>query len=291
MKGKRVRLVRMVGALLGSISSAFSPDGLGQDISTYSVGKRANYVQTSTTAPTAVQFYQFRAIVDDNAPTGSVASANITFAPGTGASSPQSLSPNSVNHTFAFTSANYGSDADLSADYPNSAYTMNIYHPAPTGTLSSVPLSLAGTSGSSYPSSIPALTNTNWSGGALVIDATQSFAFTWNNFADDGGLAARNIRLTIEPPSGTAVSDNKLSSSVASFVLGSNALTPGTTYTGHLVFNDFYSTDTGSIPGATGSTFYTNRTIFTIAAIPEPSTVPLALGLAVSALVFWRRRG
>ena len=273
--------------LLSSASGIFFSNGFAQEVVDYGVGERQNFSQTSISAP-APGNYQFKAILDS--PDGTVSAVNVTFSPGPSATSPVSLNPFSANHTYNITLGNYASAGALTTDYPNSNYTMNI-----TGPTNYAPV-LAMANAQAYPGTVPTLTNTNWSGSNLVIDATQSFNFTWNGFASDSyspTVVQQDIRLTIDPVSGSSVYDQTFASGAvdtSSILLTAGVLTPGATYTGHLIFSDYYTLNASLISGATGGVAYANRTNFTITAIPEPSTTALVLGFGMLAVALRKVR-
>ena len=162
------------------------PNSNAQDVQFYNVNKSEFLTQTSTAAPT-VDSFGFGTNVF-KASGGSLVSASITLPPGSTNPSPQVLASDG-NGNFTFASPDSPTQAGLDAQFNNGTYGFSI-----TGGSGSYSASLVLT-GNAYVGPLPTITNTNWSGGVLVVDPAQDFTLTWNPFsnfsADDVGGPVR----------------------------------------------------------------------------------------------------
>jgi hypothetical protein len=231
--------------------------GPAQDVQDYLVEKTETLVQTST-APPAVVSFGFSAAVHTGTG-GTLISASVTLPAGSTNPSPQALGPDG-NGGLDFNDGSV-TQAGLDAQFNNGTYGLNI-----TGGSGSYSANLTLT-GNAYPASTPTITNTNWSGGALVIDPTQNFTFTWNSFSD------------FSPGDAVALFDENgafnfyFDTNTTSQFIAAGTLAPNTTYTFRLTFNHLVDTNTSSIPGASGSAGYQHNTGFTIQTVSGPPTI------------------
>lgn len=181
---------------------------------------------------------------------------------------------------------NYAGTTALFAAYPEGDFSMAV--PNTNGanqTVSPFPLS-----GGAFPS-IPEIIGGTWSGGKLQIDPTQNYTLTFSGFSGFG--AGDSIRLGIDG-TGSNGHDDESSTAVTTFFIpaGSIVLSPGQTAGAELNFINGITSDSSTIPGATGFTGYVTILSFQIQAIPEPSTYAAVFGgfALAGALVYRRRR-
>ena len=190
-------------------------------------------------------------------------SASVTLPAGSTNQSPQALGPDGNGNLFFF-SAGSPTQGGLDAQFVNGSYGFNI-----TGGSGSYSASLALT-GNAYPAAAPTITNTNWSGGALVIDPAQNFTFTWNSFSN---FSPGDV-ITLSDESGAF--NFAFNSDTTSQLIPAGSFAPNTSYTFHLVFHDVAETDTSSIPGAIGFAMYQDRLrLFTVLTGPPLIISPL----------------
>lgn len=180
---------------------------------------------------------------------------------------------------------NYADTTALFTAYPEGNFSMAI--PNTNGANQSVsPFPL---SGGSFPV-LPMITGGTWSNGKLLIDPTQNYTLTFTGFT--GFAAGDQIRLGIDG-SGSDGHDAASTTAVTSFFIpaGSIVLAPGNTTGAELNFINGITTDTTTIPGATGMTGYVTILSFQIQAVPEPSTYAAIFGaLALVGVMIHRRR-
>ena len=145
------------------------------DVSVVSVTKAQLFQQNSPNPPVArTNPFTFKAFALASK-TNSITSARIQAPPG-GAF--QTMTGDGLGN-FAFDGGNFATLAALNAAFPNGLYNFQLQTiTVPTAFSPTVNLV-----GDAYPTTVPRITNTTWSSGALQVDATQNFAFTWNTFA------------------------------------------------------------------------------------------------------------
>jgi hypothetical protein len=231
-----------------------------QDVEFYNVNKSEFLTQTSTAAPTVDSFGFGTNVVRTSG--GSLISASITLPAGSMNPSPQALGSDG-NGSFAFASSNSPTQAGLDAQFNNGTYGFNI-----TGGSGSYSASLVLT-GNAYVTPPPTITNTNWSGGELVIDPAQDFTLTWSPFSN---FSADDL-LGLQDDSGTFNFSYITNTTSQFFATGSFA--PNTSYVFTLVFENAVDTNTFSIPGAPGKASYIANTSFTVRTGPPIITSPL----------------
>ena len=181
------------------------------------------------------------------------------------------------NGNLNFSSPNYSTQASLDAEFNNGTYTFNI-----NGGSGSYSTSYAVT-GNAYPASPPTITNTNWSGGALLINPAQDFTLTWNSF-------------NVPPGSGDVIqlSDNGgafnyfYTSNTTSQLFPAGSFTPNSSYAFTLGFANDTLNNTSSTAEAA---LYIDDTSFTVQTAPEPSTnAILLIGIGFLYFVICRRK-
>src|SRR5437764_4825936 len=145
------------------------------DVSVVSVTKAQLYLQNSTANPIArTNPFTFKALALASRP-NSITSARIQAPPGAAF---QTMTGDVLGN-FAFDGGNFSTLAALSAAFPNGLYNFQLQ----TVTVPSAFSPVVNLVGDAYPTTVPKITNTTWSSGALQVDVTQNFTFTWNNFA------------------------------------------------------------------------------------------------------------
>ena len=214
--------------------------------------------------------------------------ATVTLPAGSSASSPQGLS-NANDGTGIFTfQGKFADQATLDSNYADGTYHMQI-----TGASSTVyTANNLVLTGGVYPSTTPTITNTNWSGGNLVVNPSAAFTLNWGAFSGAG--ANDRIVLSLQnTTTGQSAFFAFLPSSATSQTFGANFFQPNQTYQGSIDFLKVASLDTTDIAGATGIAAYARETGFNIQTVPEPSTVAmmfLGVGCLGSLMAFRRRR-
>jgi hypothetical protein len=279
-----------------------------QTISSYSVEKRIDYNQLSSSTPVLGTeaddpggSYVFDVNVNGSN-LGSLSPVDVNL-PG---SAPFGVFPLTYSasdggwHLFggSVPSSNYifTSSAALDANAPNGAYSLLINS-------TSVPLTLSGAAGASvYPAAIPTVTNGTWVGGVLMVNAATGFNFDFNNFATYSNGGGVGFSLYATDGSGNATTqlvneftDSAQTAALTSYDLVGGTLQAGQSYYAQLDFAQITALDTSSIGGATGFADFENETSFSIttaAAIPEPAELGWMVGAvaAAAALVRQRRR-
>ena len=239
------------------LGATVPPSSKGQDVDNYQVVKTESLIQTSTAAPT-IESFGFTAIVHKTSG-GSLSSASVTLPAGSTNQSPQALGPDG-NGNLVFNDGSI-TQGGLDAKFSNGTYGLNI-----AGGSGSYSASLALT-GNTYPAPPPTITNTNWSGGALVIDPAQDFTFTWNSFSNFS--AGDNVGLFDD----SGAFNFYFNANTTSQFIAAGSLAPNTSYTFHLVFHHTVDTNTSSIPGATGVARYQDSTSFMVQTAPGPPVI------------------
>jgi hypothetical protein len=247
------------------------------DVGQYVAGKTANYTQTGTGTPTiaSINPYEFQTEID-NGSSGTIL-ASSTLTPPAGATGTVTYAINSdntrVKDTQYFTSANA-----LNSAFPDGNYTFTINTSTPNTYTSTLALS-----GITYPTDIPTISNTSWSGGNLVIDPTVNNTITWNASNDlhlNFGLDNTYVNLNTFN-SGSGLPD--------SYTITANTLSPGQSYTGYLDLA-IGTMDNSQISGVMGATYFQNSTYFTVITTPEPTAgFLLLMGVAAAGLMVRRR--
>ena len=269
--------VMIVSAVAGVLGIGVRSDAAVTDVSDYLVGKTVTYTQTGNTTPTisSTNPYQFATQIDNGSSGAVLATSTLTLP--AGATGSVTYAPNSDNTAMKYKQF-YASSSALNAAFPDGNYTFNINTSTPNTYSATLALS-----GMTYPTDIGTISNTNWSGGALVIDPTQSYTFTWNASTDlhlSFGLNNTNINDSVF---------NSGSGLPSSYTIAANTLSPGQTYVGQLDFANGVI-DTSQISGVTGAAYYQNNTQFTVVTTPEPAAgILLLAGVAAIGLLARRK--
>jgi uncharacterized delta-60 repeat protein len=230
------------------------------DIQLYQVGKEHKFAQTSA-APSneAVNPWQFTAQIFPTFGT-SAGTSSVQF--------PTLTLPNTTVTPFPYNTSNntwrirqsFPDKASFDAAFPNGSYTFSM--PTVTAPASTFNVSL-GVMPDSYPTTAPSLTNASWSAGALVVNSTQPFTFTWNSFS--GALPGAFITLSIN-----GIPDQQLAATATSFTLSPNSLPPNQLIgSAKLNFVNPTAIDTTSVPGVTGLGGYLSSDIFDIQTVSQ----------------------
>jgi hypothetical protein len=291
-------------ALLAGLTAATHAFAGGTSVSFYGIDKRVNYAQVtdSGTMPSLG--------IDPRDPLGSfVFDANVNgfglaSIPAPVLSGPAVASPISLildgsdggwhNYGSGAPAYNFASKSAMDAAYPNGTYSFNV-------NTTPVTLTLGGTlNADRYPAEIPTVTNGTWSGGALVLDAANSFTFNFNSFSDYSPNGAIQFSIYSTDISGNPTSQLINTMAIAAFAqpaltsydLVGGTLQAGQIYYGQLDFTRITAFDSTSIRGASGIASFERETHFyinTIAAVPEPAGLAGWLGAAALAVAIGRR--
>ncbi len=269
--------VMIVSAVAGVLGIGVRTDAAVTDVSDYLVGKTVTYTQTGNTTPTisSTNPYQFATQIDNGSSGAVLATSTLTLP--AGATGSVTYAPNSDNTAMKYKQF-YASSSALNAAFPDGNYTFNINTSTPNTYSATLALS-----GMTYPTDIGTISNTNWSGGALVIDPTQSYTFTWN--------ASTDLHLSFRL-NNTNINDSVFNSGSglpSSYTIAANTLSPDQTYVGQLDFANGVI-DTSQISGVTGAAYYQNNTQFTVVTTPEPAAgILLLAGVAAIGLLARRK--
>jgi hypothetical protein len=237
--------------------------GFAQNVSGFIHGKIQNFLQTSSAPPVvnSAQPFQFGSLISMG--TATINSATLTF---TGTFSPRTYT-DAGNGDFSILDT-FTTQAQMDSAYQNNNnYTVSINTSAGTFSRAVFLLSLFG-----YPTT-PQLTVPagNWQSGALAIDPTLDYTFTWNPFSN--AQAADVIELVIRN-SGTSF--GPFPNTQTSFTLPAGSLQPGT-YTCDLAFVRVAGAAAGDANIGPGFATLVKDTGFSLRA-----AAPLALTTAVS---------
>ena len=239
----------LVGLMLLAVSWQGAVHG---QTPSYGIDKTINYDQSGTATPTIDPQQPYSVYLDAGFYTGDSEGSTIlpssTLALPSGATGVVAFSEEQGTLQF---NQNFLTLTELNTAFPNGTYTMTLNTVASGA---SAPTTLSSTvtiTGNDYPVT-PKITNTNWTGGRLVIDPTKSFTFTWPAFT--GSNSGDTINFQIEN-GGNVNQTVPADGAHNSYVLAANTLAPNTFYTGVLQFSDFEAGSSGtSLPG--GALFY-----------------------------------
>jgi len=264
MKSSRPHSSTACWTLFLLVLAASTVTGLAQNVAGFLHGKIQNFQQTSPAAPVvnAAAPFQFGSLISVG--TATINSATLTF---TGTSSPRDYTAVgtgdfSILDTFT-------TQAQLDSAYQNGNFTVSINTSAGTfsRTIFLFPFSYPTTPLLMVPAS-------DWQSGALVLDPTVDYTFTWNSFAN--AQAADVIELVIRN-SGVAL--DPFPATQTSYTLPAGSLQPGTVYTCDLAFVRVAGASTGDTDVGPGFATLVKDTGFTISSIgvtPTPSPTATA---------------
>jgi hypothetical protein len=251
--------------------------GFGEPVDIYAIEKWIDYLQDSSTAPTtqtATLFdsepYNFEIFIVANPGddlSGLSPAPNVTI-PGLGTTD---LAFDSDAGQWQLGDNGFDTKADLDAAAPAGAYNLNIGNLASNLTLSFT--------GDNY-ANIPAVTNGNWSGGNLSINARANATIQFNNstkYASGGFISIEIDTVNFDgdgnPHDGdTLVKQQSISflgqPAFNSYTIPAFTLSPGQLYFVEIGFGAFSKVDTTSLPGATGLVIFENHTDFIMQTAP-----------------------
>lgn len=213
---------------------------------------------------------------------GSITGGTVSLPAGSSATSPKTLTASNDGTGFYTFQDKLADQATLDSNYANGTYVLHI-----TGaslTTYSANLSLTG---GVYPSVTPTVTNTNWSGGNLIVDPSTSFTLNWGGFT--GNTASDKIVLNLQnTATNQSVFFQFLAGSTTSQTFSAGFFQPNQLYKANLMFLKVASTDTSDIAGSTGLAGYATSNSFNIQTVPEPSGAVM-LGIGAVFLLAWMR--
>jgi Dockerin type I domain len=203
-------------ALTVSTAASFA-----QNVGGFLIGKIQNFQQTSSAPPVvnSAQPFQFGSLITVG--TATINSATLTFG---GTASPRTYGA-AGNGDFSILDT-FTTQSQMDLAYQNGNFTVTINTSAGTfaRTIFLFPFSYPTTPLLTVPAS-------NWQSGALAIDPTLDYTFTWNAFSN--ARAADVIELVIRD-SGTTF--GPFPAAQTSFTLPAGSLQPGTSYVCDLAF-------------------------------------------------------
>ena len=287
MKAMRAMVVS-AGALIAAAS------GWAQTVQFYIIDKQADYVQTSSSAP-SLSYYRLAAEINGSNLSGMTNHSVSTPGPGTVTMAYDPMDGKWFDHQ------DFATKALLDAAFPNGTYTYTA-----VSTASNVPLKVDATpSGDLYPTAVPQITSVDngatWSGGSLIMQTTGTTTITLNSFAQYSsalnGQVGGHIGVSFYQTSGTgsfvtlqqeAITFQSQSAFNTFMVSG---LTAGNHYQFEIEYNVITAADATSLAGATGVGLFTNRLHIDVIAVPEPSTYAAIFGaVALVGVMLHRRR-
>lgn len=260
---KRRRRIPLSMLALAFALSAHSWAG-DSDVSEVSINKGHTWTQTSTADPVAAYFYLTVGVDDSSSGAARITSASFTPPAG----SPIAMSDFGAGDGGFHFFDTLASQSAFDSAYPSGSYSFSIQTVnAP------VTYSPSISSGTSYPSAIPKILNLDWSAGALRIDPSQAYTFTWNS---SGGAS---VVFSID-----GLGPFFLDASATSFLLPAGSLLPNQLTGAGVQFYNYTGVDDA---GTWLNAQYTQDVQFNIQTVPEPS---VSLLLASGAFAALRRR-
>ncbi|MCB1104559.1 MAG: PEP-CTERM sorting domain-containing protein [Opitutaceae bacterium] len=139
------------------------------------------------------------------------------------------------------------------------------------------------------------LSGGTWSNGTYYVDPSQSVTITTNTFAEYGDNAAGHIDFSVQTNGGPQLyqgeyfSTDNPTDNFITYTIDPGTLISGQTYTVYAAFASILELD-NAIADALSASFLERSTAFLLQAVPEPSTYAALTGLAVLAVVVWRKR-
>jgi hypothetical protein len=251
-------------ALLVSTATSFA-----QNVGGFVHGKIQNFQQTSPAAPVVnvAAPFQFGSLITLG--TATINSATLTFS---GTASPRDYTAVVGTGDFSILDT-FPTQAAMDSAYQNGNFTVSINTSAGTfsRTIFLFPFSYPTTPLLMVPAS-------DWQSGALVLDPTLDYTFTWNAFAN--AQAADVIELVIR---NSGVNLNPFPATQTSYTLPAGSLQPGTTYTCDLAFVRVAGATTGDTDVGPGFATLVKDTGFMINSVgPTPTPSPTATATPIS---------
>lgn len=272
-------LVVFVFALFATRSGAAGEVGAH-----YVVEKSVAHQQTDPTTVTLGSTpYHFDTVVQA-ASNGSLTAGTVTLPDGTTTKTLGAANDGTGAYGF---SQKFADQSTLNSTYPDGNYTLHM-----TGASSMTYTALLSLTGGVYPAEVPQFSNTNWSGGNLIVDPSAPFTLNWNLFAD--GTSSDMIVLDVRNIStNQTLFQQFLPASTTSHLFAASFFQPNQSYDVGINFMKVAETNTQDIQSATGFATYSESTDLTIQTVPEPSTIAmlfLGSGCASGLTVLRRRR-
>jgi hypothetical protein len=244
-------------ALTVSTATSFA-----QNVGGFIHAKIQNFQQTSSAAPVvnSTQPFQFGSLITMG--TATINSATLTF---TGTASPRTYDPVVGTGDFSILDT-FTTLAQLNSAYQNGNFTVSIDTSA--GTFSRTIFLFPFTYPTTPMLTVPA---SNWQSGALVLDPTLDYTFTWNAFSN--AQAADVIELVIR---NSGITLNPFPATQTSYTLPAGSLQPNATYTCDLGFIRVAGAAAGDANIGPGYATLVKDTGFTINTVgPTPTPQPL----------------
>lgn len=254
--GLRFRLAAIAGVFLalGLVPRAQADS---TDVAVVSVNKAQLYQQTGPANPAPrTNPFTFKAAVLPSRP-NSISNAQI-MAPG----GPLQNMTGDGQGTFIFEGGNFTTVTGLDSAFPNGLYNFQLQTVTPpTAFAPSVNLG-----GNNYPTTVPRITNSQWASGALQINPTQNFNFTFDAFAGfNNGVS--EIIFQIVDASNNLVFSRSLTTSSTNILMPKDTLVQDQYYTAGLIFANRLLATNGS---TVLRPVYLIQTDFKIATISGP---------------------
>src|SRR5437763_15242581 len=240
------------------------------DVSLVYVHKTERFQQTTINTPVAAT-NPFSLKLGANArTTNSITSGQFRIPPVTSAF--QNLNNDGLGN-LSFVSGNFATAAALNTAFPNGTYAfILVTATTPTTYTPSIPIGPSD----AYPSTIPRITGGTFSSGALQVDSTLNYNFSWNTFSG-------TQLFQIVDASNRVVFSTSLSNS-AGITLTAKTLQPGQYYTASLIYQTrqvaFQDTNTTGLATFSLELDFKIATISGIPVITSPTTITATVGQA-----------
>jgi hypothetical protein len=239
----------------------------------FTIQKDTRYTQTSTSAPTTPDGFDFFATVRPN-PSDTFDGGNVVGPAGFGTQTLTNQGGGSLQ---------YGSGV-IATQFPTGTYTFNVTDSVTPANNTSVAVD---DTTEVFPNAIPAISGASYT-ALQGFDATKPFTLMFNSFTSADGLIFLDI-LNLNTSTFSFV--DALQPNAGQDTIPANTLTNGTPYKFFLFFTN--TVVTGNSPGPVTQEQLSNRTIgfFTTqsAAVPEPSSAFLGM-LGIAAIYALKRK-